>query len=147
MTKGVGVAVCLAVCLAACDDDGVDVSGVVAGVEIVSGSGQAGPPGQELPELIIAQALRADGDPHRTARVGATLVSGEGAVASDGARGSGDGATLGGQPTGTARIRWTLGVAGQEQRLRFFVVNVDDTISVDVTATVTAAVTGAGAGR
>ena len=123
--------------LAACGTDPVlDTTGRLAGIEVLGGDGQTGPEGQPLPEPVRAQALREDGQVHPTAAVWMSIVSGDGSLVSAGARAAGNGAAVSaGRGLGSAE--WTPGPSGQEQRLRLFVVAIEDTFSVEVTATST----------
>ncbi len=125
------------VAIVGCDDEIVgDASGFLVGLDIVSGASQTAAPGEALPQPIVVRPLRADGDTHQTARVFFSLVEGDGSLRAGGASASGNGATIT-SGSGETAARWTLGPVEGVQRLRVFVVSVQDTIATEVTATAT----------
>jgi hypothetical protein len=103
-------------------------------VRIDAGADQTGIEHEVLPVPITAQVLLSDGSKDAAHVVRAEIVSGGGAITLGGASAGGNGASLSGAGDGRITVVWTLGAAGEEQRLRFSTSG-ESLISTDVTAT------------
>ncbi len=110
----------------------------VQDIVVTSGAGQTGVEGQPLALPITAHTLMSDGSLDTTHTIYCEILSGGGSIEVDGATASGDGAELPGPGDGTISVSWTLGPAGQSQKIRLYV-NSSETIQADITATSTPA--------
>lgn len=107
--------------LAACSDRApitapVTVSDSPARLEVVSGAGQPGTPGAQLPRPIVVRAVATNGAPVPGARVEFKVVTGGGSVEPS------VGIT---DRTGAVAARWTLGPAGGQQQVQAVTTSLD----------------------
>ena len=131
-------AIVLISALTACGESTTElVRGPAVELSVASGDGQSAQAGAEVPQPIVVEARRSDGTVHWGTAINVTILSGEGGLTHDGGGVSGNNSTISGVGVGRANVLWTLGPAGEEQRIRFWTSrgSAIDSLSVEVTAT------------